>query len=89
MKELIMITGHKRAGKDTMGDYLVEYHSYTKAQPMACFKDAIQQWFGFTGEQMNGRLKEVVDPRWGISPRELMQLFGTDLMKDVLGVLCP
>ncbi len=89
MKELIMVTGYKRAGKDTFGDYLVDNYNYIKAQPFACFKKPLQDWFGFDDEQMNGNLKEVVDTRWGISPRELMQIFGTDLMKDCLGDLCP
>lgn len=89
MKKLIMVTGYKRSGKDTLGTYLVKNYGYKKAQPFACFKTALKNWFGFSDEQMEGNLKETIDPRWGISPRELMQIFGTDLMKDCLGDLCP
>lgn len=88
-KQLLVITGFKRVGKDTAGDYLVKKHGYIKAQPLACFKPAIQRWFGFNDEQMNGSLKEVVDPRWGVSPRELMQVFGTDLMREDLNFHLP
>lgn len=84
MKTLLVVTGFKRSGKDTLGNYLVDNYGYIKAQPFACFKPAIAEWFGFSFEQMNGDLKEVVDPRWGISPRELMQVFGTDLMRGDL-----
>lgn len=89
MKQLIMVTGLKRSGKDTLGNYLVKEHGYIKAQPIACFKSALQEWFNFSDDQMNGRDKEKIDMRWGISPRKLMQLFGTDLMKDKLGQLVP
>lgn len=89
-KTLTLITGLKRAGKDTMGDYLISKHGYIRAQPFACFKPFIQQIFSFTDNQMTDTiLKETIDPRWGISPREVMQLFGTDLMKTELGRLCP
>lgn len=89
MKELIMVTGFKRAGKDTFGNYICENYGYKKAQPFACFKSSLKEWFDFSEEQMEGELKEVEDKRWGISPRELMQIFGTDLMKDCLSDLCP
>jgi hypothetical protein len=85
-----MVTGLKRSGKDTLGNYLVKNYGYIKAQPIACFKAAIQDWFDFSDDQMNNtRAKEKIDPRWGISPRKLMQLFGTDLMKTCLGNLAP
>ncbi len=84
MKSLMVVTGHKRSGKDTFGDYLVHSYGYKKAQPFACFKPAIKDWFGFSEEQMNGSLKEVRDPRWGLSPREIMQVFGTELMREDL-----
>jgi len=37
-----------------------------------------------TDEQINGSEKEEVDPRWGISGREIQQLFGTELMREYL-----
>ena len=83
-KSLIVVTGLKRSGKDTLGDLLVKEFGYKKAQPFACFKPAIKQWFGFNEEQMNGSLKEVRDERWGLSPREIMQVFGTELMREDL-----
>jgi len=89
MKELVVVTGKKRSGKDTFGNYLVNCYDYKKAQPFACFKTAIKNWFGFTEEQMNGSLKEVIDERWGVSPRALMQIFGTDLMRGDLNFYFP
>ncbi len=86
--KLFLVTGYKRAGKDTFGDYLVEKHGYIKAQPFAVFKTFIQKIYGFTDRQMNED-KEIEDKRWGASPREFMQVFGTDLMKTEMGRLLP
>ena len=38
---------------------------------------------------MDGELKEVVDPLFGFSPRQLMQVFGTEVMKTDLGERLP
>lgn len=87
-KKLLMVTGRKRNGKDTFGDYLVKNYGYIKTQPFACFKEPLAKIFGFTERQMNED-KEVVDERWGLSPRELFQEFGTGLMKTDLGERLP
>lgn len=81
---LIGITGKKRSGKDTAGDYLVSTYGFKKARPLAVFKSSFKDWFGWTDEHMEGNLKEVVDPMFGFSPRQLMQVFGTELMKNDL-----
>lgn len=88
-KSLIVVTGLKRSGKDTLGDYIVDNWGYKKTQPYAMFKEPLGKMFGFSDEQMNGALKEVKDPFWHISPRELFQYFGTELMKKTLGELVP
>jgi hypothetical protein len=82
---LIGITGKKRSGKDTAGFYLRDTYGFTKARPLAIFKDSFKEWFGWDERHMEGDLKEVVDPLFGFSPRQLMQVFGTELMKYDLG----
>ncbi len=81
---VIGITGQKRSGKDTVGTILVEDYGFIKTPPFAVFKTALGQWFDLSPEQMDGDLKEEVDPRWGFSPRRLFQIFGSELMKDDL-----
>ena len=88
---LIALTGYKRSGKDTFADYLC-FHSpekMVKAQPFAIFKIALGQWFSFDKEQMDGSRKEEIDPRWGLSPRQLFQVFGTEIMKTDLSTRLP
>ena len=44
-------------------------------------KNAIGEIFGFSYEQLHGKEKEIVDPFWGVTPRELFQKIGTELFQ--------
>lgn len=78
---IIGITGKKRSGKDSIADYLIDNHGYTRYAFADPIKRGLMEMFGFTDEQMWGseQDKETVDPRWGISPRRLVQITGTEL----------
>ena len=83
MIKLIGLTGKARSGKDTVGDYLSEhkYETYAMASPI---KEACRAAFGWTDEHLFGDLKEVVDPLYGITPREAMQKMGTEFGRDMI-----
>lgn len=68
------LTGEARCGKDTVAKMLniPEYHF---SKPM---KDACRIIFGWNDEHLYGELKEVVDPNFGVSPREALQTLGTE-----------
>lgn len=79
--------GHKKGhGKDTLADLLIE--RYPNKFLKVAFADKLKKIavlsFGFTQEQIFGNLKEVVDPRWEKSPRECMQLLGTEMFRNVI-----
>ena len=86
---LICISGKKRSGKDTIANYLCKYHGYTKAPPFAIFKTSIANWFDWDARWMEGEFKEKVDSRWGVSPRRMLQIFGTELCKEDLSKRIP
>lgn len=80
LPQIIAFLGAKRVGKDTCADYLVRTHGYEKyalADPM---KKAVQSLFHFTDAQLWGDEKEIVDPYWGVTPREVMQFIGIDTL---------
>ena len=83
MSNLVGITGYKRHGKDTVGDYLVNFHGYRKIAFADSLKTALSAVFKFNHDQLYGDLKETVDPFWNITPREAMQKIGTDLMRNL------
>jgi hypothetical protein len=81
MPIIIGICGKKYHGKDTIADYLVKNFHFAKISLGDPLKEALQNIFGFTDDQLWGDKKETVDPYWNTTPRELMQFIGTDLMR--------
>lgn len=83
---LIGITGKAGVGKDTVADELWRKYAFTRiafADPM---KRAAQEIFGLTDAQAWSRdLKEVPIEYWGMSPRRIFQLIGTEAMQPTFG----
>jgi hypothetical protein len=75
---LIGITGHARHGKDSTADILVSRFGFRKIALADIMKRAVLVMFPtWTDEHMYGKLKDVVDPAYGISPRHVLQELGT------------
>lgn len=83
--QIIGICGKKFSGKDTIADYLVIHHGYTKISLGDPLKRAIQNIFGFSDEQLWGNQKEIIDSFWNVTPREMLQYFGTDCFRQKFG----
>lgn len=84
MNPLIGIAGKKASGKSTAARFFVEqgYTNLAFADPL---KDAVRVIFGFDEDQLCGVKKEDPDPYWGISPREVMQVMGTEIFRGAFG----
>ena len=72
------LLGNKGCGKDTLADYLVEEKQFIKYSFANPVKEIAKIMFNLNEEQLNGNLKEVIDERWGISPRVMFQRIGTE-----------
>lgn len=75
---IIGLTGFKGCGKSTVAEIMRENYGYTRhsfAQPI---KDMLRAMGLSNDELYDPKLKEVVIPEFGKSPRELMQLLGTE-----------
>lgn len=85
---ILGINGKAGSGKDTLAGILVE-HGYVGVALADEMKRFCGHVFGFTRDQLWGpsHLRDQMDPRWGISPRQALQTLGTDwgraLNKDV------
>lgn len=79
---IIAFTGKKGYGKTTAARMaLSKLNSvliYSFAKPL---KAGVAAFFGFTEEQTNGELKDKVDERYGVTPRKVFQIFGTEIMQ--------
>lgn len=82
MSLLIGIGHKKQRGKDTAASRLVDAHNFVRVSWADSLKESARIIFGFTNEQLYGKLKEVVDPYWGMTPREAMQRLGTDACRN-------
>jgi hypothetical protein len=85
---IIGITGRAGAGKDTVATILSEHIDWPSdiVSFAAPLKRGLAAAFGLTPEHLHGHLKEVpCDQLCGRTPREVMQWFGTDFARQMIG----
>jgi len=80
---LIGLHGKARSGKTTTSNMLVRDHDFREVTFAESLKKLCMNMFDLSLEQIYGALKEVVDPRYNMSPREIFQLVGTECMRKI------
>jgi dephospho-CoA kinase len=79
---IVGLIGKKGHGKDTFADYLVKEYGFVKLSFAEPLKRVCKELFLLTDRQLyDCHEKEKVDERWGKSPRQLMQIIGTDILR--------
>lgn len=96
MYRIIAICGEKRSGKDVLAEHLVCNHGYTKISFADPLKIVVKTLFNFTDVQVGideknskGHEKDTIDDNWGISPRQALQFFGTEVLQYKIQELLP
>jgi hypothetical protein len=87
--QIIALCGYMRSGKDTVALYMEDsfgYVQYAFANPL---KEVCKIVFGFTDAQVFGSAKDIVDPRFNVTPRVFLQNVGTELFRDILPKYIP
>jgi hypothetical protein len=91
---IIGVCGFIGSGKDTIADYLVNFHEFRRESFANTLKDAVSAVFGWDRTMLEGRTKqardwrEQVDPWWAerlsmptLTPRLMLQIWGTEVCR--------
>lgn len=94
---IIGLSGIQGAGKDTVGEILINEYGFVKLSFAGALKDAISALFGWPRDMLEGATeesrvwRETVNEYWAektnipdFTPRKALQYIGTDLLRNQL-----
>jgi hypothetical protein len=86
MPILLGLTGKAGSGKDSVGLVLREEHEFSRLAFADPLKEVCAALFGISLDRFHiPSLKEKRVPAWGLSPRQMLQVVGTDMVRRYLG----
>ena len=84
--KIIGVSGKIGAGKTTIGKHLEKEFGYKLLSFSTPLKKAASDLFSIPLEHFyNSDLKYLVDPFWNLTPRKILQTFGTECMRFNFG----
>ena len=87
-KIIIGITGKAQSGKSTIAAHLCRMYGFQEFPLASGLKKAATALFGWSASEIETS-KDLVDPYYGISPRQFLQALGTDFTQHILSEMYP
>ncbi|ARF11099.1 deoxynucleoside monophosphate kinase [Hokovirus HKV1] len=86
---LIGVAGHYGSGKTTVSEYICKNYDFTRLNFAEPVKEICKTIFNFNDQQLYGNLKNQIDTKWNITPRQAMQFIGTEFGRQFINNLIP
>lgn len=81
--QIIALTGYKQSGKSTIAETLREELGLRRMAFADPVKWAVADLYDLSYDQLYGDLKETPDPRYHLTPRAILQRFGTEVCRQI------
>lgn len=88
LPKIILLSGPKRCGKDTLANYLLDNYNYEHLKITSKLKECIKLLFDLEDYDLE-EIKELTNPEWKTSPRKMMQFIGTEMFQYKIQELLP
>ena len=88
LPKIILLSGYKRCGKDTLANYLQNNYGYNHVKISQKLNDCIKLLFNLEEKNFEENKEEII-PNWGTSTRKLMQFIGTDIFQYKIQEIIP
>ena len=86
---IIAITGLKRSGKDLLANHIAKSGEYKHVKISQKLKTLVKTTFNLENDDIESSKKDVVNPTIGVTPRRLMDFFGTQVFQYDLNNIMP
>tara|TARA_B100001248_G_C27393788_1_gene464128 strand:+ start:582 stop:1184 length:603 start_codon:yes stop_codon:yes gene_type:complete len=82
--KIIGLCGEKGSGKDTICELLSKIYNVKRFAFADPLKDALKDLFLWDDSNFSREKKEINDDDWGVSPRQMCQILGTDVIRNLI-----
>ena len=80
--KIIGLCGEKGSGKDTICEFLSKIYNVKRVAFADPLKESLKDLFLWNDDTFSREKKEMIDEYWGVSPRQMCQILGTDVIRN-------
>ena len=80
--KIIGLCGEKGSGKDTIYEFLSKIYNVKRVAFADPLKESLKDLFLWNDDTFSREKKEMIDEYWGVSPRQMCQILGTDVIRN-------